>query len=373
MLFNLLNSKRAHFTISTLCTCLIGYFLSQVLLAQHYFDKQLYHDAEIRFVNTRGIRISDYLLKQDDQQFIVAPNTPNELKAHLELTDAGRYLAEIEADYLRKYCNSGEINQAKLRIKGGSLNEEVKLTKSSSPQLEFIAAKGQHLNLEVTNPINKDCGRAKVTLYQIHNLTVLEVGLLLIWFCVFVLCLFSRSSPYIVTLGLLTNTLLIAAQITLGDLTTASILVNSGIALGFAGLLFWASSIPFKSRLIALTTLLFSTLLLSPALAFITYETAFSVPMSIEAVHGVMQSYGSQALEFWKEFVSLKQTLTLIFIIFLFYLCFRELNHGRAKTSRALIFGLLGVLKIKNDINVLASVTGAKRDHSSGNIFEYIP
>ena len=41
--------------------------------------------------------------------------------------------------------------------------------------------------------------------------------------------------------------------------------------------------------------------------------------------------------------------------------------------KEALIFGLLGVLKTKNDINVLASVTGAKRDHSSGNIFEYIP
>ena len=38
--------------------------------------------------------------------------------------------------------------------------------------------------------------------------------------------------------------------------------------------------------------------------------------------------------------------------------------------KEALIFGLLGVLKIRNETNVLASVTGAKHDHCSGVIFE---
>lgn len=38
--------------------------------------------------------------------------------------------------------------------------------------------------------------------------------------------------------------------------------------------------------------------------------------------------------------------------------------------KEALIFALLGVLKIRNEINVLASVTGAVKDHSSGVIFD---
>lgn len=37
--------------------------------------------------------------------------------------------------------------------------------------------------------------------------------------------------------------------------------------------------------------------------------------------------------------------------------------------KEALVFGLLGVLKLRDEINCLASVTGAKKDHSSGVVF----
>ena len=38
--------------------------------------------------------------------------------------------------------------------------------------------------------------------------------------------------------------------------------------------------------------------------------------------------------------------------------------------KEALIFGLLGVLKLRNEVNCLSSVTGSKHDHSSGVIFQ---
>lgn len=39
--------------------------------------------------------------------------------------------------------------------------------------------------------------------------------------------------------------------------------------------------------------------------------------------------------------------------------------------KEALIFALLGYLRLKNRVNILSSVTGATRNHSSGNIFDF--
>ena len=44
-------------------------------------------------------------------------------------------------------------------------------------------------------------------------------------------------------------------------------------------------------------------------------------------------------------------------------------DNNTLEFKEAIVFGLLGVLKLRNEINVLSSVTGAKKDHSSGIIF----
>jgi anhydro-N-acetylmuramic acid kinase len=49
--------------------------------------------------------------------------------------------------------------------------------------------------------------------------------------------------------------------------------------------------------------------------------------------------------------------------------CFLEIpDHSIVDYKEALVFALLGLLRMENKINVLSSVTGAKHDHSSGRI-----
>jgi anhydro-N-acetylmuramic acid kinase len=46
-------------------------------------------------------------------------------------------------------------------------------------------------------------------------------------------------------------------------------------------------------------------------------------------------------------------------------------NSTIIEFKEALLFGLLGFLKMNNEINVLCSYTGASKDHSSGKIYKY--
>ncbi len=47
-------------------------------------------------------------------------------------------------------------------------------------------------------------------------------------------------------------------------------------------------------------------------------------------------------------------------------------NKKLIEYKEALIFAMLGVLKLRNEINVLSSVTGATRNHSSGKVYNFI-
>ena len=91
-----------------------------------------------------------------------------------------------------------------------------------------------------------------------------------------------------------------------------------------------------------------------------TEHIAFQIGESLDYKHGKLLITGGGA---YNDFLihQIQENLSQIEIIIP--------DPKILEYKEALIFALLGILKLRNEINVLSSVTGAKYDHSSGEIF----
>jgi len=333
--------KHLNLWISSFITFSLGYFLVVNSIGTQYPNKELFHGAEIRFENLMGVRITDYILKKNNQEFLIAPNAPNKLRVTIQFSEAGDYLALVKPEYPAWLCGENDFDRATVLIQGGSLNKTAKLIRGKTQKLSFGAAKGQSLKFVVRNTLNSECGRALVTFYKVNNTQLVQFLLAALWLCIFALCFYSRSSPYVVSIGLLTNILLFHADTTMGELVTNGVVVNTGLSVFVVGVLLLISAIPFRSRIIALIVSLGFLAILFPAISFIGYERIFSVPFSTEAVHGAMQSYSSQMVDFWIEYIGKKRTLFFIIFLVLLYTVARQVNQGKSVSHKAITFAVL--------------------------------
>ncbi len=89
-----------------------------------------------------------------------------------------------------------------------------------------------------------------------------------------------------------------------------------------------------------------------------TYHIATQIASVFEFPSKVLVSGGGTYNIFLLEEIK-QQTISKLYVPDTILIEYKE----------ALIFALLGVLKLRNEINCLSSVTGAKQDHSSGQIF----
>lgn len=92
----------------------------------------------------------------------------------------------------------------------------------------------------------------------------------------------------------------------------------------------------------------------------VTEHIAYQIAKNLKTNSKVLVTGGGAYNEFLISRIKKNKKLNLIIP-----------NKQLIEYKEALIFGLLGVLKLREEINCLASVTGAKQNHSSGKI--YIP
>lgn len=316
-----------------------------------FTDKPVYQNAELRFQNITKVRIADFAIKKIDDSFLFAQKAPRELGLAIEFMDAGNYSATIQAEYPVWLCQAEDLDKAYVDIKGGSANERVGLVRNKSTEVFFSIAKGQKVEFIVHNNLNADCGRASVIFHEDHKRIHFQISLWALWALIFILCLLAGASPYIATLSALVNVLLIGADVSLGRISINHIILNTAFSLIACGAFMAFSCLP-KSRVATALALSLFTLLCIFPLAFIAYSYVFSTPMSGEALHGLMQSYDSQMIEFWQQFVGIKRTLILIFSLFIFYLLIRHINIQPANKRHALTYsGLLLLIGIATATN----------------------
>ncbi|RBP48492.1 phosphoethanolamine transferase [Arenicella xantha] len=317
------------------------YWFNGEVVSQIVGGKSIYQGAEIRFVNTRGVRISDYVLRQVDDSFLFAGGSPATSYIRLIFTDSGRYELAVRGQYPPWVCSKDELDKATIQIRGGTANATLALKSQEVKTINFNIAKGQLLTPVIMGNKVSQCARAEVTIYRLVDLPYYFIGFCVAWLLILVLTILTRSSPYIAVLGLGFNILLSTANATLSKLTPSSLAVDSGLAMCMVSLLFLIALLGSRSRIVAVALSLIGT---SAYIAvsligagLIAYFKVFDVAMSVEAIHGAMQSYDAQMVEFWKQYIGYRRTAVGLVVVFAVFLMMMHITSGERKRGGLLI------------------------------------
>lgn len=342
---NSINTKNSQLSIvlAVLAMIVLFFGLFSGPLSKGFPESSVYSNAEIRFSNVAGVRVADYAIKKNDNSFLIAPKSPKELRLNIEFAHAGRYSALIQAQYPHWLCKPDEINKAVLDIKGGSANERVRLVNGETRRVLFFISEAQNLEFSLLNRKNDDCGRAVVTFLKKNNTLYFKAGFLVFWSLLLLFCVLNRTSPYIAVMGLFVNSLLIASDASLGAIKTSDLIVSSGISLLAVSALSIFAAVP-RSRLATLFITIIALCLCIVPMGFIAYAQVFQIPMTDEAIHGAMQSYDSQMIEFWQQYVGKKRTLYMIIGFAALFFAVRHVNKQSTKLRTAASFSALSLL-----------------------------
>jgi len=316
------------------------WFFTQVLI-ESYPEKAPYQGVEVRFNNIADIRTANYILRKQPGQFLLASGAPRDLKIKMEFISAGNFSAVISSQYPDWLCEEAQLDKSRLLLQGGSLNKTINLVRGKSSEVNFSISKGQSLKFNILNRDNSECGRAIVEFYEVNNYNYFTVLFVLFWTSIFLFCWYNRASPYTAMLGVLASFLFIAGNATIETLGTNGLTVNTigGVALVAALLLF--SAIPLSSKLLTiLVTASLIVILIVPA-AFIAYSHVFGAALDAEAIHGAMQSYDTQMIEFWQQYVGKRRTLYFILGLTVLYGAVRHINSSKPNSIPVSLCGLL--------------------------------
>ena len=317
---------------------LLGIIIITLLVDNYLFDpflksSEVYTEAEIRFEPIRGEDVALYGFRERKNKFLFAATTLEELYLGLKFPSSANLTVNIEPIYEDSGCRDGGLNEARISFHGDTVNHIAPLHHTIPTQFNFSVSKDQVINVTVSNRYYPDCGKALINFVKHNNNGFATEIFGLIWLLIFLVCLSIRTSTLVALLGASFNALLIWAETTLGNLSALSISAYLTLSIGFAGFIMLFTALPFASKLLAILLSLFIAGIFWLPIAVIGHEFIFSSPINDESIHAILQSYLSQAIEFWGQFVGAKNTIYgLLGLGVICLLCFR-LNHFKSNKA----------------------------------------
>jgi len=284
-------------------------WLNNHVIENSYKHEEKFSSVELRYTPKREDNPSLYFVRQNNDQFLFAASTPEKSKPQLFFTSSANLTLTVKPQYNKLNCGNGGINKTRLTLTGDTFFENVILTDNKEYVFPISVSKGQVIDVKITNNSNENCGKAVIAFNKTNNSNYASASFLLIWLCVFLVCLSIQASTLIALLGASFNAVLIYTEASIGLINFSNISFSISLSLSFAGILILFSAIPIRSKILMIFLALNVTCLFLLVSMPAAYQFFFSSPMDSAAIHALLQTYLSQALEFWNQFVGFNNTV----------------------------------------------------------------
>ncbi len=299
---------------------------------------RIYDDAEIRYSPSPELRIGDFVLRGRDDSFVFVEGIPKKLRVGLLFKRAANLRVTAQANYQQSACQSARTPLASLRLKSGSLDQSIALANGIPTEFNIEVFSNRQVSVELSNKAQRGCGRVRVTFFEAENHAPLLLLYLALWLSLVAICLAKNVAPFSVFLAAWFHGLHLAAESTFASLSLPGFGFSVGTALCVFVVLQSVANLRSSSKLFyflcALAFLLLSTL----NIAALLHQFNFDIPLSIESIHAVFQSYSQQAFEFLLEQTGASFPLSVLIAVAVFALVTTGLIRSNSRNPFAPTF-----------------------------------
>ena len=283
--------------VLALLSITFGWILFVKLIAHTSHQWQPFDAAYIQYDLKSGHDIKYYAVRKQEHGYLLAGDTPTELKLQFNFLESSNLRARVVSQYPDWKCSIDGIGQASIHFSSKSFERHFVLKQRSSEEFILKAIRGHPLKVSITNRTQEHCGRAEIFFETSPNHSVLVQSFVAFWVAISLIILFSGQAIIFVTIGLGIQLLSIQVASSYSSLVLADLLWMHGFATLLIGLLLIIKLI----RIGWVRNALWLLVLCIPVTicgSFLGYYLSVGAPIDDDAIHAAMQTNFAESIDF---------------------------------------------------------------------------